>query len=322
VRLELPGFFELQVNGFAGVDFNDPALADLAIARATAAQRRTGVTRYLPTLITSSLDDFRACAAVLARSADPAIAGIHMEGPYLAAAAKGAHPEAHLALPALDDWHRRQDAALGRIRLVTLAPELPGALALIERLVAEGVLVSLGHTAATPAQIRDGVRAGARLSTHLGNGCPPNLPRHPNLLWEQLAADELSASFIVDGHHLPPATVKAMIRAKTPSRSVLVTDAIVAAGCPPGRYHLGGQEIELSPAGRVTLLGTERLAGAAIAMHEAVANTARFCGLPIEEAWSLASANPAALVGEAPVGVVVADWDAGAGRLTISNVTG
>jgi N-acetylglucosamine-6-phosphate deacetylase len=259
---------------------------------------------------------------VLARSADPAIAGIHMEGPYLAAAAKGAHPEAHLALPALDDWHRRQDAALGRIRLVTLAPELPGALALIERLVAEGVLVSLGHTAATPAQIRDGVRAGARLSTHLGNGCPPNLPRHPNLLWEQLAADELSASFIVDGHHLPPATVKAMIRAKTPSRSVLVTDAIVAAGCPPGRYHLGGQEIELSPAGRVTLLGTERLAGAAIAMHEAVANTARFCGLPIEEAWSLASANPAALVGEAPVGVVVADWDAGAGRLTISNVTG
>ena len=124
----------------------------------------------------------------------------------------------HVVGASIDDFLRRQEAAGGRIKLVTLAPEARGAIELIEHLVGSGIRAAIGHTAASPEQIRDAVKAGATLSTHLGNGCAMQMPRHPNVIWQQLAADGLWASFIVDGHHLPPATVKAMVRAKTPRR--------------------------------------------------------------------------------------------------------
>lgn len=320
MEVRFPGFFELQVNGFFGVDFNTPTLTPEDIARATTALRATGVTRYLPTLITSSFANFAAAARTLAADKSPAIAGIHMEGPYIAVAAKGAHPVAHVRPAALDDFERRQEAAGGRIRLVTLAPEVPGALALTETLVARGICVSIGHTAASPAQIRDGIKAGASLSTHLGNGTPSDLPKFPNLIWEQLAADGLHASFIVDGHHLPDSVVKSMIRAKTLARSILVTDAIAAAGLAPGAYRLGDIDIQLAESGRVTLRGNDRLAGAALRLDVAVGNTVRATGLSLEEIWPLASTNPARLMGEQPIGTVTADWDGVASRLTIKNV--
>ena len=209
MQINFPGFFDLQVNGFAGVDFNDPRATPDDLCRALAALRATGVTRLLPTLITGAFDDFAACARRLVRLGDDAVAGLHMEGPYIAGAdgPRGAHPLAYVRAAALDDFRRRQDAAEGRIVLVTLAPEVTGALELIGYLVAQKICVAIGHTAATPAQIRAAVQAGATLSTHLGNGCAQLLPRHPNVIWEQLAADELTASFIVDGQHLPAATV-------------------------------------------------------------------------------------------------------------------
>ncbi len=139
----------------------------------------------------------------------------------------------------MDDLRRRQDAADGQIRLLTLAPEVPGALAVIEGAVAMGIRVAIGHTNASTDQIADAVRAGATLSTHLGNGCPATLPRHPNVIWDQLATDALQASLIVDGHHLPPATVRVMVRAKGADRCLLVTDAMMAAGASPGTYRLG-----------------------------------------------------------------------------------
>src|SRR5262249_16640326 len=172
----------------------------------------------------------------------------------------------------LEDFRWRQDAADGRIRLVTLAPEFAGALDLIEHLVAQNVRVAIGHTAAAPAEIAEAVKRGATLSTHLGNGCASTLPRHPNLLWEQLAHDELLASFIADGHHLSASTLKVMVRAKTPARSVLVTDATAAAGAPPGDYTLGAQRVRLSETGRVTLTTENRLAGSALTLDVAVGN--------------------------------------------------
>ncbi|PYQ93008.1 MAG: hypothetical protein DMF97_20755 [Acidobacteria bacterium] len=233
MRLELPGLFDLQVNGFGGIDFNAPDLTSERAAEALDRMRVTGVTRCLPTLITSSFDLFARNARILAHMPSPAIAGIHMEGPYLSPedGARGAHPREHLTPATLDDFNRRQDAANGRIALVTLAPEVTGAVALIERLVASGVRAAIGHTAATPREIADAVAAGATLATHLGNGCAQMLPRHPNVIWELLAADAVCVSLIVDGHHLPPATVKAMVRAKSPGRTILVTDAMAAAGC-------------------------------------------------------------------------------------------
>lgn len=310
-RVELPGLFDLQVNGFGGVDFNAPDLTSDLVADALARMRSTGVTRCLPTLITSSLDEFSASARVIARTSDPAIAGIHMEGPYLSPedGARGAHRRECIRGASRDDFRRRQDAAEGRIVLVTLAPEVEGALRLIEHLAADGVRVAIGHTAATPEQIQDAVSAGATLSTHLGNGCAAMLPRHPNVIWEQLAADPLVASIIVDGHHLPPATVKSIVRAKGANRTILVTDAIAAAACDPGTYTIGGVETHLGADGRVSLTGTPYLAGSSLTLDRAIANTARFTGLALEEIVPMASTIPAQAIGAKPAGRVIADWD-------------
>jgi N-acetylglucosamine-6-phosphate deacetylase len=321
--LELPGFFDLQVNGFGGVDFNGRDLTAARVTEAIERIRATGVTRFLPTLITSSLERFAANARVLSSIQDPAVAGIHMEGPYLSPldGARGAHPLEHVAPATLDDFARRQEAADGRIVLVTLAPEAPGALALIGRLVASGVRVAIGHTAATPRQIADAVSAGATLATHLGNGCAQLLPRHPNVIWEILATDALFASLIVDGHHLPASTVKAMVRAKTPPRTILVTDAIAAAGSPPGRYSVGDVACELGPDGRVSLPGTPYLAGSGLTMDRAIGRTVRFTGLPLESVIPMSTTIPAALLGTQTAGVVRADWDAETSELLIRSVS-
>lgn len=321
MQIEFPGFFDLQVNGFAGIDFNEPCSPE-QLQQAIAAQRATGVTRFLPTLITSSLEHFASCARALANFADPAIVGIHLEGPYISPedGPRGAHPRAHVCAASVEDFKRRQEAAQGKIVLVTLAPEVPNALALIEYLVVQNIKVAIGHTAATPEQIRDAINAGATLSTHLGNGCANLLPRHPNFLWEQLAADKLVASFIVDGHHLPAATVKTMLRAKTLERSLLVTDAIAAAGCAPGLFELGGVMVELSADGRVAEPGKLWLAGSSLTMDRAVASTVKFTGLAISDVLPLASTQPASYLGSATSGTVIANWDEANYALTVKTV--
>jgi N-acetylglucosamine-6-phosphate deacetylase len=323
MRLELPGLFDLQVNGFGGIDFNGPDLTSSRADEALERMRATGVTRCLPTLITSSFAQFARNARILARMSTPAIAGIHMEGPYLSPedGARGAHPREHVTPASIEDFERRQDAAGGRIVLVTLAPEVPGAVALIERLVASGVRAAIGHTAAAPQQIADAVAAGATLATHLGNGCAQMLPRHPNVIWELLAADEVCASLIVDGHHLPPATVKAMVRAKSPSRTMLVTDAMAAAGCAPGRYTMGGLSCDVGADGRVSLADSPYLAGSALTLDRAIANAARFTGLSIDAVIPMASTIPASYLGTTTAGTVTAEWDADAGELHIRRVS-
>ena len=322
MRCTFPGFFDIQVNGFAGVDFNAPDLQPEQIDHAIEHLRRTGVTRCLPTLITGPLDAFARNARLLTRAGHPAIAGLHMEGPYLSPVdgPRGAHPADYIIRASADDFERRQKAADGRIVLVTLAPEVPGAMALIEHLVARGVRVALGHTAATPDQLEAAIAAGATIATHLGNGCAQMLPRHPNAIWTLLAADSVAASFIVDGHHLPDVTVKTMIRAKTPGRSILVTDAMAAAGSPPGRYSIGQVWGELDDTGRVSLPGTPYLAGSALTMPEAIANAVRFTGLPVTEVATMACAVPSRAMAIALNGTVLAEWDAAPQRLTIVRI--
>jgi hypothetical protein len=181
---------------------------------------------------------------------------------------------------------------------------------LIEYLVAAEVRVAIGHTAATPQQLGDAIAAGATLATHLGNGCPQMLPRHPNVIWELLAADAVLASVIADGHHLPAATVKTMVRAKSAERTILVTDAIAAAGCAPGRYTIGGVGCELGADGRVSLPGTPYLAGSSLTLDRAIANTVRYTGLRLEAVIPMASTIPAAYLGMTTAGTVTAIWDA------------
>jgi N-acetylglucosamine-6-phosphate deacetylase len=311
MKLEFPGLFDLQVNGFAGIDFNAPGLTGEGLAEALERQRATGVTCCLPTLITSSFDRFARNARVIARSPDPAVAGIHMEGPYLSPedGPRGAHPREHVTNATIADFDRRQEAADGRIVLVTLAPEAPGALSLIDHLVKAGVRVAIGHTGGTPQQVEDAISAGATLATHLGNGCAQTLPRHPNFIWTLLAADPVAASFIVDGHHLPAATVKGLVRAKGVDRSILVTDATSAAACGPGRYSIGDVVCESREDGRVSLPGTPYLAGSSLTLDRAIANTVKFTGMPIEVVLPMASTIPALYLGVQTAGTVSAEWD-------------
>ena len=323
MTIELPGLFDLQVNGFGGIDFNALDLSSDQASEALERMRATGVTRCLPTLITSPFERFAANARVLAGMSNDAIAGIHMEGPYLASddGPRGAHPREHLTAASIDDFRRRQDAAHGRIVLVTLAPEVPGACPLIEYLVAAKVRVAIGHTNATAHQLADAIAAGATLATHLGNGCAQMLPRHPNVIWELLAADDVFASLIVDGHHLPPATVKSMVRAKGIARTLLITDAVAAATCAPGRYTLGDVSCELTADGRVSSPGTPYLAGSSLTLDRAIANTVRFTGLPIEAVIPMASTMPASYFGMSTSGSVSADWDQETQTLHIRKVT-
>jgi N-acetylglucosamine-6-phosphate deacetylase len=318
----LPGLFDLQVNGFGAVDFNGPSLTADQCAAALERMRATGVTRCLPTLITSSFDRFAANARVIARVADPAIAGLHMEGPYISPedGARGAHPRGHVIDASVDDFERRQEAAGGRILLVTLAPEVPGATRLIEHLVAAGVRVAIGHTAASAQQIRDAVAAGATLATHLGNGCAAMLPRHPNPIWELLAADGVFASLIADGHHLPAATVKAMVRAKGAGRTILITDAIAAAGCAPGTYTIGGVDCVLAADGRVSLPGTPYLAGSSLTLGRAVGHMVRFSGLPLDDVIPMATTIPAQYLGTTTLGTIMCDWDPASAELHVRAV--
>ena len=323
MRVESPGFVDIQVNGFAGVDFNTPGLSVDDIRGVLPAIRATGVTRFLPTLITAPLGRFADCARVLCAVDDPAIAGFHMEGPYISSVdgPRGAHPRAYCRAASVDDFARRQDAADGRIILVTLAPEVPGALPLIDHLISQGIRVAIGHSDAPSELIRSAVHEGATLSTHLGNGCAAVLPRHPNVIWEQLASDGLWVSVIVDGHHLPPSVVKVITRVKSPQRTILITDAMAAAGCAPGTYRIGDLDVDVGQDRRVSLRGTPLLAGSALTLDEAIGKTVRFTGLPLEEVLQMATTVPAAYLGIPTAGTATADWDPDASRLTIVTVT-
>jgi N-acetylglucosamine-6-phosphate deacetylase len=223
-----------------------------------------------------------------------------VEGPHICTEGgpRGAHPKRWVRPPDLDEFHRWQDAARGHVRLVTLAPEWPGAPAYIESLSAAGVTVAIGHTGAGAQQIAEAIAAGATLSTHLGNGAHRRLPRHPNYIWDQLADDRLAASLIADGIHLPASFLAVAARAKGPSRVILVTDASAPASVSPGVYHLGRQTIRLT-ADRRVVTRRDRLAGSALRMDEAIGNVMRLAGTSLADALTMVTTTPAR-VGRVP----------------------
>jgi N-acetylglucosamine-6-phosphate deacetylase len=295
-----PGFIDLQVNGFGGVDFNDPAAPLEEIGRAIRGLFATGVTRFFPTVITGSPEDMLGAIRNLIKAKESlpegaAIEGLHVEGPYISPedGARGAHPARWTRPPDWDEYRRWQDAAQGHIRLVTLSPEWPEAPAFIEAIVREGVVAAIGHTKAGTAEIAAAVSAGATLSTHLGNGAHAMLPRHPNYIWDQLAEDRLAATFIVDGVHLPASFLKVAFRAKGLEKCAVITDAVMPAGCPPGPYKLGEVDVVLGEDGVVRLASGKTLAGSALTMERAVANLVRLAGLELRDAVTLAARNPA-----------------------------
>ncbi len=303
-----PAFFDLQINGSDGHSFNSSALTLEQIQGVVDRCRRHGIADLCPTLITQSYESLEHGFKTLAKACEQspslsrALPAFHLEGPYISPedGPRGAHPREHVRKPDWDEFQRLQDAAGGRIRLLTLAPEHDGAIRFIERVVGAGVVVALAHTAADGQRIRDAVRAGARLSTHLGNGSHAVLPRHENYIWEQLANDDLWASIIADGFHLPETVVRCIIRVKTPQRTILTCDASSVAGLPPGRYKQWDTELEILANNKVVVPGTPYLAGSGAFTDLCVGNAVRFAGVTLTDAVDMAVARPRELLGLPP----------------------
>jgi N-acetylglucosamine-6-phosphate deacetylase len=316
-RIAVPGFVDLQVNGFAGVDFLAATTEDYE--QAGAALLQTGVTAYQPTFITATeatLTD--AMRAMPANGSHPRIVGAHLEGPFLSPDRLGAHPREHLREPDLALLDRLLDA--GRVTEMTVAPELPGAGALIARLLERGVVVSAGHTNATAAEAHEAFDLGVTSATHLFNAMRPFRSRDPGIIGVALTRRDVFVQLIVDGHHLADETVR-LVWAAAGGRLALVTDATAGASLGGGTYQLGDVEIEV--AGGPPTRDGGVLAGTVLTMIDAVRNL-HALGIGFEDAVGAATAVPARIVGRPDLGVLepggVADVVVLDDRLEIVNV--
>lgn len=331
-----PGLVDLQVNGYAGIDFNATPVSVEDMGALCLALLLEGVTQFLPTVVTAQEREMTTRLAAIARaiSEEPLAArmvtGIHVEGPFLdpSDGPRGAHPQKSIRPPSLDELDRWQEACGGIVRVLTLSPHWPSASQFITAVTKAGIRVAIGHTNATADQIDQAIQAGATLSTHLGNGISQTIDRHRNPIWPQLADDRLFASLIADGFHLPTPTLASFIKAKGIQRSILVSDSVALSGCPPGVYqqHIGG-EVELSPDGALRMRGTRYLAGAARPLQAGVATLVNALNQPLSLGWTLAASNPRCFLGQTPrtlkVGepadIVQFSHKAGDTQLTISN---
>lgn len=308
-----PGLVDLQINGYAGDDFNSLPFPAERVIQASRALWREGVTHYYPTVITNTPEAIEEAVATIAAACDSdpftnrMVAGIHIEGPFISPedGARGAHGAQYVRAPDWDMFERWQRASGNRVRILTLSPEWPDSAAFIAKCSASGVTVSIGHTSATPEQIREAVRAGARMSTHLGNGSHLMLPRHPNYIWEQLAQDELWTCVIADGFHLPESVLKVIFHAKG-EQALMVSDAVYLSGMPAGEYvtHVGGKVV-LTPEGRLSLASNPKiLAGSAQMLLWGIEHVLRAGLADLRTAWEMSSVRPARFMGlEAAAGL-------------------
>lgn len=322
----LPGFVDLQVNGAAGVDLTTQPER---VGEVAACLVQFGVTSFMPTLISSPAAGMAAAIAAIhgwSHEAQPAARslGVHLEGPFLNPARAGAHPMRHLRLPSLAEvqgWHRETGVAM-----VTLAPELPGALDVIELLVASGVAVCAGHTAADAVEMTAAVAAGVRGVTHLFNAMGPMSARMPGPGGATLAHPELIAGLIVDGLHVDPTMVRVAWRSLGPSRVALVSDAIAALGLPHGAYSIGDTSVVVDGTGARTAEGV--LAGSVLRLDEAVRNLIAFTGCGLAEASLSASTTPARLAQRHDIGRLASGYAAdivvldGSGQVVVTIVDG
>lgn len=296
-----PAFWDIQTNGRWGYSFSSPELTVQQVVEIVRAQAALGTARHCPTLITAPraamLHGVRTLAAACDAYPDVArmVLGMHLEGPFLSEVDgyRGAHPKDAIRDPDWSLFEELQAASGRRVVLMTVAPERPGAIAFIRQATDAGVTVALGHTAADGARIRQAVQAGAKLSTHLGNGIAATLPRHPNPIWQQASEDALFASFIADGHHLDPATLKVLARAKAVAKTILVSDASPLSGLPPGTYG----EWAVESAGKIVVAGTPYLAGSNQGLDVGLSTLLAATSWPLADVLATATRNPAVLLG-------------------------
>jgi N-acetylglucosamine-6-phosphate deacetylase len=319
-----PGYIDLHIHGSAGYDvMDDDDEALPAIERLLA---RHGVTGYFPTTVSAPMDDTlraveRLADAVEQRDRDrnnrdhdnkngerrAVPLGIHLEGPFISHARRGVHPPQDLLAPTLPLFEKLWQAAHGRIRMMTIAPELEGAMEVIAEAARRGVCVSLGHSDADFAVTERAIDAGARHATHTFNAMRPLDHRNPGILGAVLTDQRVSADIIADTVHIDPAIIKLFAMAKGPEQTVLITDAISATGMPNGRYHLGSFEVDVCD-GKCTING--RLAGSVLTLDRAVRNLARFAEWDMALAIGAATRNPARVAKIANKGILASGADA------------
>ena len=298
-------WIDLQINGYAGVDFNAPGLTVDQVIAVTERLDQDGTVGYLPTIVTgdpgTAVATLRVIVEARKRSArcERNILGVHLEGPFISAepGAVGTHPVEWVAKPSMELFGRYQDAAEGLVRLVTVAAEVPGMPEFVGRLTALGVTVSLGHQlAATPAEVEPCIAAGAKAFTHLGNGLPNMIPRHDNIIFTALADERMTVMFIPDGHHLPDTMLKVYARAVPLKRLVAVSDAQYPAGMPPGEYEVCGSRARLEPDGLLWNPARKCLVGATTPMAAMMDLLQRRIGLTLDECITIGRDNPLALI--------------------------
>jgi N-acetylglucosamine-6-phosphate deacetylase len=305
-----PGLIDIQINGFGGIDFADQQLTREGIRKATMALWKAGVTTFLPTVITNERENLTRSFTILADALQDeeislSIPGFHLEGPYISPIQgfRGAHLEKFIRTPDWDEFLALQKAAKNAIRLITLAPEVPGAIQFIRKCTSTGVVVSLGHHNSSTEIIRQAVDAGASVSTHLGNGLANMINRHDNPLWPQLAEDRITITLIADGFHLNKEEVKCFYTMKGVERTILVSDALDLAGLPPGEY-IRGERVVLLTSGVVKYPAENVLAGAASPVTTGVSNLMKFTNCSLGNAIQMASTNPARLLGLHTIGEI------------------
>ena len=294
-----PGLIDIQINGFLGVDFSGPNLTVKDVKKATKALWRAGVTSYFPTIITSDFSRMKENFSVLVRAMEDheiknSILGFHLEGPYISPidGYRGAHLKKYTRKPSWEEFLELQNAAKNNIILITVAPELDGAIPFIKKIVDSGVMVSLGHHNGSASQIKDAVNAGARMATHLGNGCANMINRHNNPIWPQLSEDLITPSLIADGFHLNREEIRTFYKTKGADNTILVSDVLDLAGLPPGEYIRGERKLLLTP-NVVKFPGINALAGAASPISKCVEVVMDFTNCSLEDAIKMTSSNPA-----------------------------
>lgn len=298
-----PGYIDMHIHGAAGADVMDASREALSTMASFAASR--GVTGFLPTVMSSPLEQMTAACQAVAQYIESAadnssingaqVLGINVEGPFFNTDARGAQPAEGIYPPCRDVLEAILDAGNDHVRVMSVAPEMPGALDIIEALNEMGILASIGHTQASFDQTAAAAQAGARLTTHTFNAMRGLHHREPGTVGAALTIDELSCEAIADGIHLHPAAAALIARAKGCGRTVLITDAMRAAGLPDGVYDLARQRVTVTEG--AARLDNGSLAGSTLTIDRAVANMARFARIPIEEAISMASSTPARLIG-------------------------
>jgi N-acetylglucosamine-6-phosphate deacetylase len=308
IILEIPGFVDLQVNGYKGISFSDLTLTEDRFVFACKELIEAGTVAFLPTIITASAEVYKQNLPLIAKAMKHEdlkghILGIHVEGPFISEkdGARGAHSTQWVRKPDLEMLDKLNTWADGNIKMLTISAELEGADELCKHAVNLGITISLGHQLATEEDLERLAKSGARSLTHLGNGIPNLLHRHKNPLWAGLANDDLVAMIITDGHHIPPSVIKTIIRTKGMSKVVVVSDAAPIAGLPPGKYNTLGNDVILDESGFLHNPEKGHLVGSSATMLDCMNFLASLQLLKAEDLIKAGYYNPLQLINVDPV---------------------